>query len=807
MESNDNRTKTEIVLNFLSGGKWRFPHEIAKQTGVKSLDSVLSRMWKYGYILASPLIYKYEPIKSNGRWKWSKIKQRAYIIRENSERKKRGEIVYETYDRKDREIIKKQVEVDFTTQDFAKDLGKKERNSDKIFALLKESKYALFSREIANKLGIGIKHVTLALQYLKNLGKVQRSGYFNLRLQKDCPFDDGYLWFVENKHYDERSKKHDILSGIKQRKYEVILRNTTSQQRFTSRIELIGPYRRSSYQTNIMDDVMSIYKDVKKIEISGEVYYYIDGILSDSEIEKQKNYWKESKSKKQSYSTLIGNTHEQFFQIGIQTMWEENELKITPVSWDFRIVNGKKEYRVFRNSRSKRGVKYEFDRILYCRLDPFPKQMIKFVFESKFGRYLDKYKWLRLLEKLRDTYEFGAIVETKSAGSNPSPVEVQVIKNDVIPVAVIPYAGEKSIVTEDGEKISFAQFVKNHGGLIIFTNQIEKYLEKRTGKKINFKKLHDSWRLVMETEEFSTFVCKYLFGCPNPFKDETIRSNEIVRVIDSPKKNKTKEVKIGEFTEPMLINDFYNLTLENPVVVEPKIDGQRVQLHLDKEKNLFKVFTRNGNKKTLENIEELAKEVKCNNCILDGEFLEGRFHIFDVLYCNNQNLIDETYEKRRKTLENIVDKESKSLLVVPKLEVKDEDDIEKTFKTFINMGYEGIVIKDIFSLYIPGARTSRWLKKKEIKSIDLFVHKVTCDESKKYKKWSHELACYKDGQVFVVFNYPDTTKIDEGKIVTVEFDRLTQNGKIRHVKNIRLRDDKRINECNTFEEIMKMNGT
>ena len=37
-------------------------------------------------------------------------------------------------------------------------------------------------------------------------------------------------------------------------------------------------------------------------------------------------------------------------------------------------------------------------------------------------------------------------------------------------------------------------------------------------------------------------------------------------------------------------------------------------------------------------------------------------------------------------------------------------------------------IVDELSVYFPGMRSSRWLKWKEVKTIDLFVHKVYKDE-------------------------------------------------------------------------------
>ena len=98
-------------------------------------------------------------------------------------------------------------------------------------------------------------------------------------------------------------------------------------------------------------------------------------------------------------------------------------------------------------------------------------------------------------------------------------------------------------------------------------------------------------------------------------------------------------------------------------------------------------------------------------------------------------------------------------------------------------------------------RSSKWLKCKEVKTIDLFVHKVYRDESKKHRKWIHELACWKDGKPFVVFKYPSVEKMEEGTVVEVEFNQVTKNEKIRYIRNLKVRNDKEIHRASTFSDI------
>ena len=88
-----------------------------------------------------------------------------------------------------------------------------------------------------------------------------------------------------------------------------------------------------------------------------------------------------------------------------------------------------------------------------------------------------------------------------------------------------------------------------------------------------------------------------------------------------------------------------------------------------------------------------------------------------------------------------------------------------------------------------------------LETIDLFVHKVYRDESKKHRKWIHELAYWKDGKHLLYLDYPSVEKMEEGTVVEVEFNQITKNGKIRHIKCLRIREDKVLREANNYEDL------
>ena len=54
---------------------------------------------------------------------------------------------------------------------------------------------------------------------------------------------------------------------------------------------------------------------------------------------------------------------------------------------------------------------------------------------------------------------------------------------------------------------------------------------------------------------------------------------------------------------------------------------------------------------------------------------------------------------------------------------------------------------------------------------------------------------------FVVFRYPSVEKMEEGTVVEVEFNQITKNGKIRHIKNLRIREDKTIYDADNFSSL------
>ena len=198
--------------------------------------------------------------------------------------------------------------------------------------------------------------------------------------------------------------------------------------------------------------------------------------------------------------------------------------------------------------------------------------------------------------------------------------------------------------------------------------------------------------------------------------------------------------------------------LGNNFAAEYKLDGERVQLHIEGEKVVL--FSR-----SLENItsyypdivEKIPKAIQAQKVILEaeavainentGEFLPFQelmhrrrkyqvekavaqypitVNFFDVLYHDGKSCLELEYKERRSILEKIV-KEDDYAKHIPMTIINNQDDIEEFLENSINSGCEGVMLKMLDKPYQAGSRGSYWLKlKREYRnelgdSLDLVV--------------------------------------------------------------------------------------
>lgn len=178
----------------------------------------------------------------------------------------------------------------------------------------------------------------------------------------------------------------------------------------------------------------------------------------------------------------------------------------------------------------------------------------------------------------------------------------------------------------------------------------------------------------------------------------------------------------------------------NGFYAEIKYDGERVQVH--KNGDTFEFFSR-----SLKNVQphkiEYVKEyiVKAcphgNSIILDSEVLmvdnktgnplpfgtlgvhkRSAFKdatcclfIFDILYFNGENLMNKPIKERRAILEKNVTEIPNHIMLSEMTLVNEAGQLNSLIHHVIQQGLEGLVLKDVKSIYEPGKR--HWLKVKK----------------------------------------------------------------------------------------------
>jgi len=181
----------------------------------------------------------------------------------------------------------------------------------------------------------------------------------------------------------------------------------------------------------------------------------------------------------------------------------------------------------------------------------------------------------------------------------------------------------------------------------------------------------------------------------------------------------------------------------NEFAAEYKLDGERVQLHIEGQKVvLFSRSLENISSYYPDIIEKIPQSVQGDNIILEaevvainentGEFLPFQelmhrrrkykiekavtkypitVNFFDILYHNGKSCLELAYKKRREKLEKQV-KEDVFAKYIPMCIVRNENEVAEFMENSINAGSEGLMLKMLDKPYQAGSRGSHWLKLK-----------------------------------------------------------------------------------------------
>ncbi len=162
---------------------------------------------------------------------------------------------------------------------------------------------------------------------------------------------------------------------------------------------------------------------------------------------------------------------------------------------------------------------------------------------------------------------------------------------------------------------------------------------------------------------------------------------------------------------------YFGEKLEGEWIVEPKVDGWRIQIIKEKENIYFygRRLDKNPDWSDKLKIDKDAFKYIPDGTILDGELIsdKGRrfipslfsdtkranpiIYLFDIIYYKYDFIGNIPLIQRKELLNSI-----KFLEPVKIIEFRELTDIEKDLKEFLKEGHEGIVIKEVNSKYIFG---------------------------------------------------------------------------------------------------------
>lgn len=183
-------------------------------------------------------------------------------------------------------------------------------------------------------------------------------------------------------------------------------------------------------------------------------------------------------------------------------------------------------------------------------------------------------------------------------------------------------------------------------------------------------------------------------------------------------------------------------------VAQPKLDGFRLQIHLDKTGDvpLVKFYSRNliDMSNMFPEIAQQIMQLPVQNLICEGEaigydletdtFLQFqetvkrkrkhnieqashdiplRVYLFDLLYLNNESTLGLTHAQRRIKLGDVVASLKHSdVFLIDEQVVSTGQQLEDYFLQTIGAGLEGLVVKKQDAMYQPGKRNFNWIKLK-----------------------------------------------------------------------------------------------
>ncbi|WP_432563773.1 ATP-dependent DNA ligase [Kineococcus sp. SYSU DK003] len=205
-------------------------------------------------------------------------------------------------------------------------------------------------------------------------------------------------------------------------------------------------------------------------------------------------------------------------------------------------------------------------------------------------------------------------------------------------------------------------------------------------------------------------------------------------------------LRVGRPLLPMLASSATSVAeavagFDGPVAVDTKLDGIRVQVHRTADGTTIATRTLEDITARLPEVVAVVAGLPGGDIVLDGEVLaldeDGRPkafqdtasrtaqatgtavtpYFFDVLHAGGNDLLDVPLAQRLDVLDGLVPERHR----VPRLVTADAQAATEFAERAVALGHEGVVVKDLASLYAAGRRGGAWVKVKPVHTLDLVV--------------------------------------------------------------------------------------
>jgi DNA ligase-1 len=177
------------------------------------------------------------------------------------------------------------------------------------------------------------------------------------------------------------------------------------------------------------------------------------------------------------------------------------------------------------------------------------------------------------------------------------------------------------------------------------------------------------------------------------------------------------------------------------VAVDTKLDGIRIQVHRHGDDVIVATRSLEDITARLPEVVSVARELPATAFVLDGEVLalddQGRprpfqetasraamtegVHLtpyfFDLLHLDGEDLVDSPGSERLSALTRLVPEEH----LVPRVITAELAEAEAFTSRALDLGHEGVVVKNLAAPYDAGRRGSAWVKVKPVHTLDLVV--------------------------------------------------------------------------------------